>query len=94
MRQERIGRRDRILSECMVEIGKNYACPGNADERIHIFLATDLAPAKQALEEDEMLQVHEMDIKDAVEMIYSGEIQDGKTIVGLLMATYHEPSYI
>jgi ADP-ribose pyrophosphatase len=68
--------------------------PGNTDERIHIFHATDLVPAKQHLEDDEMLHVYEMDIRDAVKMIYSGDIQDGKTIVGLLMATYKEQSHI
>ncbi|MFH1950277.1 MAG: NUDIX hydrolase [Pseudomonadota bacterium] len=61
--------------------------PGYSDERIHIFCATDLAPAKQALDMDEILHVHEVRFDDAIAMIQRGEIQDGKTISGLFMAS-------
>ena len=69
------------------ELGVITPLPGYSDERIHIFLATDLVPDKQNLDKDEMLDVHEIGLIDATEMICNGSIQDGKTISGLFMAT-------
>lgn len=60
--------------------------PGYADEVIHIFLATGLVPAKQQLDSDEVLDVHEIEFDTAIDMIYNGDIQDAKTMSGLLMA--------
>ena len=62
--------------------------PGCSDERIHIFLALDLTPAEQHLDEDEMIRVHKINLSEALQMIPSGEIRDGKTISGLFLA-YH-----
>lgn len=60
--------------------------PGYSDERIHIFMATDLQPARQKLDPDEILVVHELDFQQAIDMVYAGTIQDAKTICGLLLA--------
>jgi len=61
--------------------------PGYSDERIHIFLATDLKKAVQNLDRDEMLNVHEVKMEAALEMIAKGEIMDAKTISGLYLAS-------
>ncbi|MDY7032323.1 MAG: NUDIX hydrolase [Thermodesulfobacteriota bacterium] len=68
------------------KLGEITPVPGYSDERIHIFLATNLIPAEQNLDKDEMLDVHEVEFDDAIEMIYRGDIQDSKTICGLFMA--------
>ena len=68
------------------KLGEITPLPGYSDERIHIFLATDLTPATQDLDADEILHVHEVNFDDAVEMVHRGEIEDGKTISGLFMA--------
>jgi ADP-ribose pyrophosphatase len=60
--------------------------PAYSDERIHIYLATGLVPAKQHLEADELLSVHPMDLRQALALIGEGNIQDAKTIVGLQLA--------
>jgi ADP-ribose pyrophosphatase len=60
--------------------------PGCSDERIHIFLASDLKPAEQQLDDDEMLNVHPVKFIDALQMILAGKISDGKTISGLFLA--------
>ena len=69
------------------KLGVITPLPGYSDERIHIFLATDLTPAEQNLDMDEILHVHEIRFDDAVEMVQRGEIEDGKTISGLFMAS-------
>ena len=61
--------------------------PGCSDERIHIFLAMDLKPAAQHLDADEMIDVHKMNLSEALQMILAGQIRDGKTISGLFLAS-------
>ena len=70
------------------KLGETTPVPGYSDERIHIFLATDLVPAKQDLDEDELLDVHEIRLEEAVRMIHKGLIQDAKTICALFLATH------
>ena len=61
--------------------------PGYSDERIHIFFARDLHPAKQQLDKDELIKVTKVKLQDALDMIARGEIQDSKTISGLYLAS-------
>ena len=77
-----------FLAKLWRELGAVTPLPGYADERIHIFLATELTPAKQDLDEDEILSVHKVGLDKAMEMIYGGMIQDCKTIAGLFMAAH------
>ena len=68
------------------QLGTITPLPGCSDERIHIFLASDLKPAEQHLDDDEMLNVHPVKFNAALQMILAGEISDGKTISGLFLA--------
>lgn len=81
---EEIGFSANILDK----LGEITPVPGYSDERIHIYLATGLIPVEQQLDQDELLNVHSMPFDKAISMIFSGEIQDSKTINGLLMAKY------
>lgn len=71
------------------KLGEITPLPGYSDERIHIYLARDLQPAEQDLDRDEIINVHKVKICEAVEMIKNGDIQDAKSIAGLLMARNH-----
>lgn len=77
-----------FAAEVWKRLGTITPVPGYSDERIHIFLATDLTIAQQELDADEILNVHKVKLDDAMEMIYKGTIQDGKTISGLCMVTH------
>ena len=70
----------------IVPLTSIYTTPGFTDEFIHIFLATDLKPGKTAHEADEVLEVEQVLMTDALRMIETGEIKDGKTISSLLFA--------
>lgn len=70
------------------KLGEITPVPGYSDERIHIFLATELLPTSQELDRDEMIDVHEIKLDKAIEMVYGGLIQDSKTISGLILATH------
>jgi ADP-ribose pyrophosphatase len=67
------------------KLGEITPVPGYSDERIHIFVATDLTAVRQNLDEDELLQVHEIKIDRVMEMMSDGSIQDSKTLAGLFM---------
>jgi ADP-ribose pyrophosphatase len=70
------------------QLGTITPLPGYSNERIHIFLALELRPAEQHLDDDEMINVHKMNLSKALKMILAGEINDGKTISGLFLASH------
>jgi ADP-ribose pyrophosphatase len=67
-------------------LGDITPVPGYSDERIHLFLATGLTPARQHLDADEVLDVHRVPMAEAIAMIEEGKIKDAKSICGLLLA--------
>lgn len=54
------------------------------NERIDIFYAHDLTEGSQHLDEDEFVEVTSYPIEELIQMIYDGQIQDSKTISGLM----------
>lgn len=66
-----------------------YTTVAFCDEKISMYVATDLQPSKQHLDEDEFLDVEIYEIEELIQMIYEGKIQDSKTICGL-MTYYHK----
>ena len=58
--------------------------PGFTDERIHLFMATELTHGQAAREADEFADVIVMRLSEALELIQRGEIVDGKTALGIL----------
>ena len=54
------------------------------NEKIDIYVATDLKPSRQHLDEDEFINVEAYDIEELAQMIYDCKIQDGKTISALM----------
>jgi ADP-ribose pyrophosphatase len=63
-----------------------YVSPGFLTEKMFVFLATDLEESEQKLEEDEILSIERLIFPVAFEKIRSGEIEDAKSIVGLILA--------
>jgi ADP-ribose diphosphatase len=63
-----------------------YTTPGFTDEKIHLFMATDLTAGETKHEADEFLELQPMLLSRALVMIQAGEIQDGKTVIALLFA--------
>lgn len=61
-----------------------YTTVAFCNEKIDIYLARDLRPGKQHLDEDELLNVEAWVLGDLMQMIFEGKIQDSKTICGIL----------
>ena len=68
------------------KLSEFFVSPGFCEEKMWVYLATELSQGEQALEDDEVLEVVRLPLADALEMITSGEIQDAKTIIGLMLA--------
>jgi ADP-ribose pyrophosphatase len=62
-----------------------YVSPGFCEEKMWVYLATDLSESKQDLDDDEIIQVVKVGLDEAMEMISDGEIEDAKTIIGLML---------
>jgi ADP-ribose pyrophosphatase len=63
-----------------------FTTPGFTDERIHLFMATDLTRGEARREADEFVENVTMTLSNALAMIEQGEIVDGKTAVALMFA--------
>lgn len=61
-----------------------YASPGFLDETMNIYLARELTAGKARPEEDESIECHMVPLSEAIDMIFSGKIHDGKAIAGVL----------
>lgn len=67
-------------------LGWIWPTPGFCDEKIWLFLARGLEQTQQGLEDDEVLELERMPLKEAIEKAAKGEIHDGKSNVALLRA--------
>jgi ADP-ribose pyrophosphatase len=61
-----------------------YTTPGFTDERIHLFLATELTTGAPGREVDEFMEVTMLRWSEVGRMIRRGEVMDAKTLVGLM----------
>ncbi len=66
--------------------GEILTTPGFTDERIHLFCAYELEPGPTAREQSEWIEVRDLRLAEALNMIECGEILDAKTIVALYHA--------
>lgn len=74
-----------LIANKITEIGNYYEAPGHLDQKIHIYLATDLEKGEQSLEPAEKgIKVGKFKMEQIEEMIENGEIKDGLTLTALL----------
>ena len=72
---------DKEKMEFLIRVNTTVAF---CDEVIDIFVARDLELSCQHLDEDETIEVEEWSVEDLEQMIYKGEITDGKTIAAIM----------
>ena len=54
------------------------------NEKIDIYVARNLIPGQQHLDEDEVINVEAYSVEELKEMIYAGVLQDSKTVAAVL----------
>ena len=67
-----------------IDLGKLLPSPGYTNEIIYLFLAQALTEGEQQPDEDEFLDIVRIPLRQAVDMVLSGEIADSKTQIALL----------
>lgn len=67
-------------------LGKIISSPGVFTEMVHLFLARALTTVPTRTEEHEVIEVHWLPWAEAMRMAQAGEIEDAKTLAGLLRA--------
>ena len=70
-------------------LGEYLSSPGVFTEVIHLYLAKNLSQASLAPEEHEVFRVEWLPFKEMLAKAQSGELRDGKTLVGLFRAALH-----
>lgn len=65
-----------------------WTTPGFTDEKIHLFLATELTMVAASREPDEFIEVVARPMSEVLLSIKRGEIGDAKTVVAILYLAY------
>jgi ADP-ribose pyrophosphatase len=74
-----------VVAARMEKLIEFFVSPGFCAEKMWLFIATELTATKQRLEEDEIVEIVRLPISQALEMVTDGEIEDAKTIIGLML---------
>ena len=82
--EEEVGRRAGRLEP----LGSILTTPGFTDEVIHLFAAFDLESVPTRHESDEVIEVVQMPLRDAVDLVWRGELRDAKSALALLHASH------
>ncbi len=75
-----------LAAEHWQSLGSFLSTPGFCDERIYLYQALGLRPVASSPHPHEVIEIHWLDYQDALQKVHSGEIDDGKTMLGLLLA--------
>ena len=75
-----------VVADRLEPLSEFYTTPGFCSERLWVFLATGLRETAVNHDVDEIIEVVRLPLARALAMIASGEIDDAKTIIGLLLA--------
>ena len=73
-----------VVAENYVYLGYFYPTPAYCEEKIHMYLASGLTKTRQNLDDEEFLEVEKIPYTKLLDMINSGEIIDGKTVLAAL----------
>jgi len=76
------------MAQEFVELGKVHILPAYSDELISVYLARGLTLSRQNLDQDEIINVVEYPLDQALQMIATGRITDALTILALQRAWF------
>lgn len=73
-----------ITADRFVDLGTFYPTPGYTDEVIYMYAAFGLHFGESEPDDDEFVEPEKIKLETLVDMIFSGEIKDGKTQAAVL----------
>ncbi len=75
-----------VVAGRLEKLSEFFVSPGFCEEKMWVYLATELTQTEQRLDDDEILEVVRIPFSAALNMITTGEIEDAKTIIGVMLA--------
>jgi ADP-ribose pyrophosphatase len=66
-------------------VGKLYPGIGYSDEVIYIYIADDLEKRNISCDDDEFIEIFDVPLQTAYQMVMDGEIVDAKSMIGIMM---------
>jgi ADP-ribose pyrophosphatase len=78
--EEEIG----MTADVLARLTTIYTTPGFTNEKIHLFMAHELKKGTHKREVDEFMEVQTRRWSEVLDMIRTGQIVDGKTLVAVL----------
>ncbi|HEY3836183.1 MAG TPA: NUDIX hydrolase [Bryobacteraceae bacterium] len=84
--QRELGEETGLSAKTWKELVTFYPSPGYVEERMTIFVATDLTQGEAHNMDDEQIDTRWFTREEMADGIRNGEIMDAKTIIGFLMA--------
>jgi ADP-ribose pyrophosphatase len=85
--QRELGEETGLSAKTWKELVTFYPSPGYVEEKMTIFLATDLTQGEAHNMDDERIETRWFTHQEVKDGIQNGEIQDAKTIIGFLMSS-------
>jgi ADP-ribose pyrophosphatase len=79
--QEELG----LVAERLEPLCEFFPSPGFCAEKMWVYLATGLSETTSHPEDDELIETVRLPLTSALDMIAAGEIEDAKTIIGLML---------
>lgn len=77
-----------LRPETLVFMGCSYSSPGILSERIYLYFAKDLVQGEAKPDEGEFVETVWVPYHDLLDLVRQGEIKDGKTMAGILKASF------
>ena len=78
-----------FISDKLIPICEAYMAPGFCNEYMHFFLATNLKKDKTNFDHDEMIELKQYSLDQALTLINKKEIVDAKTILAILYLQHY-----
>lgn len=75
-----------LVAGSLTHLTTIYTTPGFTDEKIHLFVATDVKSGRTSFDQDEFIEPVVLPLSEALAMVRDGAISDAKTICTLLYA--------
>ena len=84
--QRELGEEAGVEAADWLSLGDYVSSPGVFTETVKLFMARGLRPVSMAHEAGELIEVHWISFSEACQRTLNGELNDGKTALGLLRA--------
>jgi len=76
----------------LIKLADFYTSPGYSNEKLILYLAFVEEEGIPQPEDDEFFELKKVDLKQTLDLIDDGEIEDAKTIIGICLAIKYQES--